>query len=106
MSQYPYELWKLVTPVQSRDAKGDYPSAGAGTWTLLGACRDEVNTSAAKIALLDGTAYVYAATIVGPLSLPVLSAGDAIEVRLGSTVRLAAKLRGFSRMQLHTRLWV
>lgn len=106
MSQYPYELWTLVATTPTRDEAGDWQTLESDIWTLLGSCRDEVNSSAAKAVLPDGTAYIYAATIVAPMSLPTLAAGDAIEVRDGITVRLAGKLRGFSRMQLHTRLWV
>lgn len=104
--QYPYTLHVMSAADSVYDeATGEYITTPA-TELLLGACRDEVNGTGAKLTTQDGEVYTFNAIIYAPKSIQDISNGTQVIVKDGDKVRLIANVVQIHKNRLHTRIWV
>ncbi len=102
--QYPYQLWAFVTDEPAQNDNGDFQKP-TSDWQNVAKCRDEANTQVRTVVLTDSSESGFDTVIYLPKSTAKLAEGTPIEVRDGTTVRLAATVKRFTKEQLHCRLW-
>jgi hypothetical protein len=105
VKQYPYKLFKKVDIATVQDENGDW-TKGTSEWVEVGPCRDESNTKASVVNLVDGSAYVYSATVYMPKTTEAIKTGTMIQVKDGDNVRVYGAVNRFVTNQLNCQLWV
>ncbi|MBQ9253231.1 MAG: hypothetical protein IJ180_00485 [Bacteroidales bacterium] len=101
-----HKLQYLITSGGYEDEDGNYIQ-GDEEWSKEIPCRYELNQRASTITLQDGVAYTYTYVVYLNLSAPDFHYGQTIRlIRNDGIVVDTKEVKGFTREQLHCRLWL
>ena len=102
--RFPSRLWVLTIQDGSQNSSGDIVE-GSQVWINASECREEKKTGTV-VNEESGSYHEFSSKIFAPADCPFLKKGTLIEVREGSTVKMAGTVKLYDKTANHCRIWV